>query len=246
MSEKMNTKLNIERKVSDARTALDALVADFEEKNAAFQKVRQTYAEALERKVVLNQKITDFEVQIQAATIEFKSEFEAANYEHTPGVKKILARRNDAQAMLEEAQAALPKVEQEILLLRMEGGPAAKQLVALSDAIKFAQIEQHIREAMTAIPQGVKDALALAGKTINGRDATKFAWSWLAEVAKESGTAPTLPTIADLSMAPYKSEDFNWRQLQVDSAKSKLSQGVPASSIATPKRIPNIFLSPAN
>lgn len=242
MSEKIKTKRDIARKVSDARTALDVSIKNFEEENATFQKGRKTYAEALERKAVLSQKLTEYQAQIEAATIEFKSEFQAANYEHTSGVKEILARRNDAQEMLEQVQAALPNVEAEILLLKMEGGPEAKRLIALRDSIKVAQAEQHIREAMTAIPQVVKDALLLADITRT----TSFAWSWMLEIAKESGMAPALPMIADLSVAPYKSEDFHWRQLPIDSAKRKLSQGVPASSIESPKPIPNIFHSPAN
>lgn len=71
----MNTKIDIASKVSAARNALNASVADFEEKKTACQKVRQTYAEALERKAALTQKITDFEAQIEAATAEFNRSF---------------------------------------------------------------------------------------------------------------------------------------------------------------------------
>lgn len=242
----MNTKIDIASKASAARNALNASVADFEEKNAAFQKVRKTYAEALERKAALTQKITDFEAQIEAATVEFKSEFLAANYEHTAAVKKILARRNDAQAMLEAVQTELPNVEREILIMQMEGGPEAKRLIDQRNSIDTQQIKLHILDAVSAIPQEVKDALGLAAKTFNGRDGMKFVWTWLAEISEESGAAPTLPNLVELSVGPYKSEDFNWRQLNIDSAKAKLSQDVPASAIVPPKPIPEVFYQKAN
>ena len=170
----MNTIIDIASKVSAARHALNAAVADFEEKNTAFQKVRKTYAEALERKAGLTQKITDFEAQIEAATVEFKSEFQTANYEHTAAVKKVLARRTDAQAMLEAVQAEPPNVEREILIMQMEGGPEAKRLIDQRNSIDTQQIKLHILDAVSAIPQEVKDALALAAKTFNGRDGMKF------------------------------------------------------------------------
>lgn len=242
----MNTKIDIASKVGAARNALKASVADFEEMNTAFQKVRQTYAETLERKAALTQKITDFEAQIEAATVEFKSEFQAANYEHTAAVKKVLARRNDAQAMLEEVQAELPNVEREILVMQMEGGPEAKRLIDQRNSIDTQQIKLHILDAVSAIPQEVKDALALAAKTFDGRDGMQFVWTWLAEISEESGATPTLPNLVDLSGRPYKSEDFRWRQLNIDSAKARLEQGVPASKIVRPKPIPEVFLQKTN
>ncbi len=242
----MNTKIDIASKASAARNALNVSVADFEEKNAAFQKVRKTYAEALERKAALTEKITDFEAQIEAATVEFKSEFQAANYEHTAAVKKVLVRRNDAQAMLEEVQAELPNVEREILVMQMEGGPEAKRLIDQRNSIDTQQIKLHILDAVSAIPQEVKDALALAAKAFNGRDGMQFVWTWLAEISEESGAAPTLSNLLDLSVRPYKSEDFHWRQLNIDSAKARLEQGTPAREIVRPKPIPEVFLQKAN
>lgn len=242
----MNTKLDIASKVSAARNALNASVADFEEKNAAFQKVRKTYAEVLESQAALTQKITDLEAQIEAATAEFKSEFQAANYEHTAAVKKVLVRRNDAQAMLEEVQAVLPNVEREILIMKMDGGPEAKRLIDARNAIKTQQIKLHILDAVSAIPQEIKDALVLAAESFPGNGEMNFVWAWLAETAKESGTAPTLSNVADLSVLPYKSEDFNWRQLNIDSAKAKLNKGISANEIVLPKRIPEVFYQKSN
>lgn len=225
----------IESEIAIARKELDALIAAFEQRIPEFQKVQQACSAALERKEALGRKLDELNAEVEGATADFKAEFEAANYERTSAVKKTLNRKNDALSMVEELTEAMQKVERQIPLLRMEGGPEARHLRHAHSAIKKAYAKLRMLEAIATVPQEFKDALLLATEQFSEDRELDFVWRGLADAAKAAGVLPAVP-IEPLSVVPFTHKDFNWTPAQVHKARASLLAGAAPDTIK-PERV---------
>jgi|GEM_PF-3009205 len=203
---------------------LDAQVESFEQAKIEFRKIQSECVQALQQQASLVQKLDELHAEVEASTAEFKKEFAAAHYERTPAVKKILHRKNDAQAMLEELEAALQKTKREIPLMRMDGGPKARLLLSKHAGIERAFVKLKMLEAMAAIPQEFSNALALAAAYFSAEGELDFVWQGLMSQAREKGEKAALP-FEKFSVAPFTSKDFSWTHVQILQAKKALEAG---------------------
>lgn len=217
-------------KIESSSRDLNAQVESFDQEKIEFLKIQSDYAEAMLLQAALVKKRDELLAEIEAATAEFKQEFTAAHYERTPAVKKTLQRKNDAQAMLEELEAALQKTKREIPLMRMNGGPKARSLLSKHASIERAFVKLKMLEAMAAIPQEFTNALALAASHFSAEGELNFVWEGLMGQARETGEKAPLP-FEKISVAPFTSKDFNWTPAQIRQAKKVLEADADPESI---------------
>lgn len=217
-------------KIESSSRELNAQLESFEQEKIEFRKIQSECAQALQQQASLEQKLDELHAEVEAATLEFKKEFAAAHYERTPAVKKILQRRNDAQAMLEELEAALQKTKREIPLMRMDGGPKAHRLLRKQAGIERAFVKLKMLEAMAAIPQEFTNALALAAGYFSAEGELDFVWQGLMSQARETGEKATLP-FENFSVAPFTTKDFSWTHVQILQAKKALAAGADPDSV---------------
>lgn len=229
-------------KIESSSRDLNAQLENFEQEKIEFQKIQSEYAEALQLQASLVQKLDELHAEIEAATLEFKKEFAAAHYERTPAVKKILQRKNDAQAMQEELEAALQKTKREIPLIQMDGVPKARSLLGKHAAIERTFVRLKMLEAMAAIPQEFTNALALAAGYFSAEGELNFVWEGLRGQARETGEKAALP-FEKLSIAPFTSKDFHWTPLKIQQAKKAIEAGAAPDSIH-PQRPGHGFFAP--
>lgn len=227
-------------KIESTSHDLNAQVESFEQEKIEFRRIQSEYAEALQQQAYLVQKIDELHAEVEATTLEFKKEFAAAHYERTPAVKKVLQRKNDAQAMLEELEAALQKMKREIPLMRMDGGPKARRLLSKHAGIEKAFVKLKMLEAMAAIPPEFINALALATTHFSAEGELDFIWQGLMSQARETGVKAALP-FEKFSVAPFTSKDLSWTHVQIQQAKKALEEGAVPDSIQASRPAHSFF-----
>lgn len=229
-------------KIESFSRELNAQVESYEQEKIEFRKIQSEYAEALQQQASLVQKLDELHAEVEATTLDFKKEFAAAHYERTPAVKKILHRKNDAQTILEELEAALQKTKREIPLMQMDGGPKARSLLSTHVGIERAFVKLKMLEAMAAIPQEFSNALALAAAYFSAEGELNFVWEGLMGQARETGEKAALP-FEKISVAPFTSKDFSWTTLQIQQAKKALEAGADPESIQASRPAHGFFVA---
>ena len=224
--------------IESTNLALEAAKEDFFKHLAEFKKIQSEYAETLQRKKSLAQKSAELQAEIEASNLEFKQEFAAANYERSLAVKKALQRKHDAHTMLEEIDAALSNINRQIPLLKMDGGPKARVLLANRSKLEKNFVKLKMLEAIAAIPQEFKNALALAAAYFPDAE-IGFVWRGLMSQAKQTGEKASLP-FEPFTVEPFTQQDFDWTSIQIQKAKAALAGGADPDLIK-PTRIPDIF-----
>ena len=225
--------------IESTNLALEAAKEDFFKHLAEFKKIQSEYAETLQRKKSLAQKSAELQAEIEASNLEFKQEFAAANYERSPAVKKALQRKHDAHTMLEEIDTALSNINRQIPLLKMDGGPKARVLLANRSKLEKNFVKLKMLEAIAAIPQEFKNALALAAAYFPEDAEIGFVWRGLMSQAMQAGEKESLP-FESFTVEPFTQQDFDWTVVQIQKAKAALAGGADPDLIK-PTRIPNIF-----
>ncbi len=235
----MKDKHKMNSEIESTNLALAAAKEGFFKHLAEFKKIQSEYAETLQRKKSLAQKSAELQAEIDASKLEFKQEFAAANYERSPAVKKALQRKHDAHTMLEEIDAALSNIDRQIPLLKMDGGPKARVLLSKRSSLEKNFVKLKMLEAIAAIPQEFKNALALAAAYFPEDAEIGFVWRGLMSQAMQTGEKESLP-FEPFTVGPFTQQDFEWTGAQIQTAKAALAGGADPDSIK-PTRIPNIF-----
>lgn len=218
---------DIHGKTAKAQSTYEAALAKLEAARSTYDQGPKTeYAAALKQQETLGAKIAACRAEAKAAEEEFKQAFEAAGYERTAAVRQALGRKNDALAMAEELEAALANVQTHLSRLLLDASPKAQTLRIAFQNAKEAYGLWKVYEAMGESADTLKQALALASKTISHghdslgrpvvstgeaqeelRHSLAFIWDGLLQMAFEVREQPAWP-FAAADISPLRSADL--------------------------------------
>lgn len=200
--------------------------ADWSAAQASLKTYREAYltgasarlAEILAAHDTLRQKVAAAETAKTEAEAEFKRAFEAAGFERTPVVQKMLNQRNDAMAVSEELQAASGRLEQErepIYLCADQEAQAYKgahtaAFIAYSRMRAFEILEKcgpSLMEAlalMANVPREGVDSGGAYADEFTKKSRRRFLLEQLEMRAKDVDISPAslVPVIGDLQLGP--------------------------------------------